>query len=215
MLLKSTILSAALFFSIGIFHPFSIQAEVLNGPTVLKDKAFGDLTINGPANLHKVKAKSLTVNGPLKFSQLDVQGPTVIDGPATGKMGSFRDLTIKGPFHGKKITLSTLKATGPTALIFFTITGNSIINGPLKAKKGRFQNLTVGPDFGAQGKVSLEDVTIENLTIKTEGGEETLELGGDSDISGKITFESKKGKVEKKISDLKIKSREPAAATSN
>lgn len=202
MLPKSALLALTLF-SICAFSIFTLQAETFNGPTTLKDKTFDELTINGPANLYKVKAKSLTVKGPMKFYQVDVMGKATIDGRVKGKMGKFQDLIVKGPIKAAKITVKTLNVVGPATLKYFTIMDNSIITGPVNARKGSFQDLSVGPDLGLHGKVFLKDVSVNNIRIKTEGGQEVLELEGNTDIAGTLTLESKKGNLEKKGSELK------------
>lgn len=194
----------SIFFSLSLLAiASSINAETFNGPTVLSEKSFDELEINGPADLKHVRAKSLTVKGPLKFHRLEIDGTTTVTGPMTGIEGKFEDVNVNGPFRAKKLKIRTLNVTGPVALARFTFSGDAKIKGPLEAKHGHFQNLTAGSDEGGNS-VSLYNITAKNITINKGKQEEVLSLGGKTEVSGKITFESGKGKIEKKGNDVQI-----------
>jgi hypothetical protein len=202
MLTKPIFFSLSLFLMTSAAHT-SINAETFNGPTVLSEKVFEDLVINGPAELKNVKAKSLTVQGPLKFHRIEITGKTSVTGPMTGVEGKLENVTVKGPFRAKKLKINTLNVTGPVAIARFTFSGDAKINGPLEAKHGHFQNLTAGSDEGGDS-ISLYNVTAKNIVIRKGKKDEILTLAGKTEISGKITFESGHGKIEKKGNDVKV-----------
>lgn len=202
MLAKPTFFNLSLLF-MACATTCTINAEIFNGPTVLREKSFDELEINGPADLKHVRAKSLIVKGPLKFHRIEIDGKTSVTGPMSGLEGKFEDVTVDGPFRAKRLKIGTLDVTGPTNLARFTFSGDAKIKGPLDAKHGHFQNLTAGSDEGGSS-VSLYNITADDIHINKGKKEEILTLAGKTVVSGKITFESGKGKIEKKGDDVKL-----------
>lgn len=202
MLVKPIFFNVSLLF-IACAANFTLNAETFNGPTILREQSFEDLEINGPADLKHIKAKSLTDKGPLKYHRIEIDGKTSVTGPMSGLEGKFENVTVKGPFRAKRLKIGTLTVNGPTSLARFTFSGDAKINGPLVAKHGHFQNLIAGSDEGGDS-VSLYDVTAKDVTIRKGKKEEILLLNGRTEITGKITFESGHGKIEKKGDHVKI-----------
>ncbi|MBA3238724.1 MAG: hypothetical protein H0T62_10330 [Parachlamydiaceae bacterium] len=181
-----------------------IHAETFNGPTVLSEQSFEELIIIGPADLKNIRAESLTVTGPLKFHRIEVSGKTTVTGPMSGLEGNFENVIVNGPFRAKKLKIRTLDVTGPAALARFTFLGDAKINGPLEAKHGHFQNLKAGSEEGGKS-ISFYDVTAKNMTVRRGKKEEIITLAGRTEITGEITFESEKGRIETIGNNVKVK----------
>lgn len=157
----------------------------------------------GPTSLQNETHPRLSIMGPATLDNVTVTEGTTVHGPATLRNSRFHSLEVLGLLNGTNISSQSLTVKGPTSLSNVTVKGDTSIMGPFVADEGSFQDITVAAD-----EITFKDVQVQNLYIQQNHPDhpkpQTLNLEGNSIISGDITFEGKKGVVKIKNENVSI-----------
>ncbi len=183
----------------GILIASIAQAVNYYGPTDLSRSNLDDVSVYGPANFNLVKAASVTVAGPTQFKNLEVSGNADFTGPVTdSENGRFGQLQVTGPLEATQIQTGKLIVTGPLKVKLLNVQGDTEVIGPLDAQQSHFNNLTINSE-----KINLDKVVVDgNILVKNNEKQQTLYLKNSS-VRGNINFESGKGIVIVKNSEIK------------
>jgi hypothetical protein len=164
-----------------------------------------DLEVYGSANLTNGSVKNkLHIVGPLNFTNLEVKGDADIKGSVLkSKNGHFNNLKVTGPVNFSDTDISNdFDVTGPTEIHKVTVHGKTTILGPLTAYDSKLGNIEI-----TTGSIELKSSEAQDIHVKNDLKplmEQKLLLDEKSKVTGKITFDSGKGKVVDKSGTIKV-----------